>query len=129
MFKRDSQRTPKQKAERAQMSIFARLAGCAYLIYMMTKILRTPTDQLPNPQISTLIAIGLIILSIVVIGFTISEFVKGLKSGRYKANTYEQAELANHLANREQQEDGNASSGTLDEAAQVPESSADEPED
>lgn len=125
MFRRnDKERTPKQRAERAQMSIFARLAGCAYLIYIMVKLLRTPSETAPATQTTTIIAIIMIVLSIVVIGFTAIEFLRGLKTGVYKTSTYEDADLEAYL--EKQSADGTA---TMPESAEISASDEDEHKD
>lgn len=112
MFGSNKNRTPKQKAERAQLGIVARLAGCGYLIYIMVKILRTPSDTTP-PVFKTVIAIVMLVLSIFVIILTLKEFVRGLKIGRYKASTYEEEDLQEYLKRKA------AESGTADDDAEL----------
>jgi hypothetical protein len=84
MFRRSNQ----HPAERAVMGIFVRLIGCAYLIYTIYKLIAAPAEDKPEPWLTTLILVVLIILSAVVIGMTIHEFITGIKTGRYKRSSY-----------------------------------------
>lgn len=102
MFNRnDQQRTPKQKADRASMGIFVRLVGCAYLVYIMIKLLTSP--EAPSTTMFV-IAIILLILSIVVIAITITDFVRGIRERRFSPSTYEDQELAEYLENKSKDE-------------------------
>jgi len=101
MFKRDTHRTPKQKAEKAQLNIVARLAGCGFLIYYVIKLLKTPNEQTPGTTAATIVMIVLLVLAAVVIGITIMDLFRGYKAGRFNASTYEDDELTDYLANRE----------------------------
>ena len=103
MFGNNKERTPAQKAQRAQLGIFARLAGCAYLIYIMVKILRTPGEE-ANTSTVTIIAIIMLVLSVFVIAITLREFYFGLKSGRYKAATYYEEEAEEYLRRKESED-------------------------
>ena len=105
MFGNKGPRTPSQQAQRAQLGIVARLAGCGYLIYIMVKILRTPSDS-TSPMFMTIIAIVMVALSIFVIIITIREFFIGMKIGRYKAETYEAAHLEEYLKKQAAEETG-----------------------
>lgn len=89
MFKKDRQRTPQEKAQRAKMSIFARLAGCAYLIYILVQMLQTPREQMPGTSWPIIVAIVLIVLAAGVVALTIWDLFRGLKLGIFKAETYE----------------------------------------
>ena len=101
MFKNDKQRSPSQKAQRAQLGIFVRLAGCGYLIYIMVKLLQTPSeDAAMSPTTVTIIAVVMIALSVFIIAITIREFIFGLKNGHYKTASYEEADLNDYLNNR-----------------------------
>ncbi len=108
MFGNNVQRTPKQKAERAMLGIFARLAGCGYLIYIMVKLLTTPSED--STTLTTVIAIVMLALSVIIIGMTIKDLIDGIKTGRFKASTYEEAELNEYLK-RKAEEGGDTDSG------------------
>ena len=105
MFGNDKERTPAQKAQRAQLGIFARLAGCGYLIYIMVKMLRSPSED-TSPVFMTIIAIVMLALSAFVIVITIREFFIGLKAGRYSAATYYEEDLDEYMKNKVSEEDG-----------------------
>lgn len=100
MFKRNKERTPKQKAEKAQLNIFARLAGCGFLIYYTVQILKTPKDDIPGTT-AVVIAIVFMVLAAFVIGMTIVDLVRGVQTGRYKASTYEDEELIDYLERKQ----------------------------
>jgi hypothetical protein len=99
MFGNNRERTPAQKAQRAQLGIVARLAGCGYLIYIMVKMLQTPSETMSRTVV-IIIAAVMLTLSAFVIVITIREFILGLKTGRYKAATYEEEDLNEYLSNR-----------------------------
>ena len=89
MFKKNIERTPQQKAQRAKMSILARLGGCAYLIYIMYQLI-VPQPGTHPTQTMTIIAIVMIVLAVGVISFTIYDLVRSLKSGLLNASAYEE---------------------------------------
>ncbi len=103
MFNRNSNehKTPKQKADKAVMNIFARLGGCGLLIYFIVQLLSMPKEDLPDGAAATIMAIVLLVLSAVVIGFTVMDLIRGLKESRFKSSTYEDAEIAEYLAGKE----------------------------
>lgn len=101
MFNRNEHRTPSQRAQKAIMNIIARLAGCAFLIYFVVKLLMTPTEETPGTTTATIMAIVLLVLAAVVIGMTVFDLMRGLKSNRFSASTYEEQDLAEYLANKE----------------------------
>ena len=113
MFGNNKNRTPSQKAQRAQLGIFVRLAACIYLIYILVKMLRTPSET-TSPVFVTIIAIVMLALSALVIIITIREFLTGLKSGRYKASTYEEEDL-NEYMNRKAEDGEISESSELEE--------------
>ena len=87
------------------MGIFVRLAGCGYLIYIMIKLMQTPSeDAAMSPTTVTIIAVVMIALSVFVIAITIREFFIGLKNGQYKTATYEEADLNDYLKSRAAEE-------------------------
>jgi len=87
MFRKSNQ----HPADRALTGIFVRLIGCAYLIYIIVKLIVAPAEDKPQPWLTALILVVLIGLSAVVIGMTIHEFITGLKTGRYKRSSYPSA--------------------------------------
>ncbi len=97
MFKRDLSRTPKQRAERAMLNIVARLGGCGFLIYFVVKILTIPPEEAPSQTVATIIAIAFLLVSAVLIFITVQDLVAGFKTGRFKASTYEEQDLAEYL--------------------------------
>jgi hypothetical protein len=101
MFKRNVHRTPRQKAERAQMNVFARLAGCGFLVYYVVKLIQTPKEETPGTAIATIVLIVLFVLGTAIIAITLLDFIRGIKSGHYKASTYEEEDLAEYLENRD----------------------------
>lgn len=104
MFKRNMNRSPKQKAEKAQMNLIARLAGCGLLIYYVVKLLSSP--DAPRTPIAILIGIVFIAAAAFVIVINIRDFIIGWKQGRYKQSTYEEEDLAEYLETREPDEEG-----------------------
>jgi hypothetical protein len=90
MFKKDFERTPQEKARRAQFSILARLGGCGYLVYIIVQLLRDPKSS-PSTW-ATVFAYILLAAAVVVIGITIYDLIHGLKHGRFNAATYDDGE-------------------------------------
>lgn len=89
MFKKDYERSPQEKAQRAKMSVIARLGGCAYLIYIMVQLLKTPANEVPKSSWITVVAIVMLVLSAGVIIITLMDLFRALKTGRFDAATYE----------------------------------------
>jgi hypothetical protein len=89
MFKKDYQRTHQEKAQRAKMSIFARMAGCAYLAYVIVQMLKTPREEMPGTSWPIIVAIVLIVLAAGVVALTVWDLIRRLKMGIFKAETYE----------------------------------------
>lgn len=102
MFNRNVHRTPKQKAEKAVMNIIARLAGCGFLVYFVVKLINTPAEDRPDASTVTIITTILIVLAVFVIGITVLDFLRALKTGRFKTSTYDDEDLAEYLKNREE---------------------------
>lgn len=90
MFKRDFERTPQEKARRAQFSILARLGGCGYLVYIIVQVLRDP-KSIPSTA-ALVFAYVLLAAAFVVIGITVYDLIHGLKHGRFNPATYEDFE-------------------------------------
>lgn len=97
MFNRNSNLTAAQRANKAVMNIVARLGGCGLLVYFIYKVLTVPPEERPDPTVTTIIAIAFVVVGIVLLFMTISDLVSGLKTGRFKASTYEEADLAEYL--------------------------------
>jgi cytoskeletal protein RodZ len=88
MFKKDYQRTPQEKAQRAKMSILARLLGCGYLIYIMVQLLKTPKEQTPGSW-TVVVAIVMLVAAGVVIAITIWDLIRSIKMGIFNPAIYE----------------------------------------
>ena len=84
MFKKDSERTPQELAQRAVLSTIARLGACGYLIYIMIKLIR----QTERKPVTIVIAVVFLAAAAVVITLTLIEMVRGIKNGMYKESTY-----------------------------------------
>ena len=129
MFKRDFERTPQEKARRAQFSILARLGGCGYLVYIIVQLLRDPKSS-PSTA-ATIFAYILLAAAVVVIGITIYDLIHGLKHGRFNAATYEDAEFPGAIPGETTEEpakdETNESQASLD--AHTPDDAADEDDD
>lgn len=97
MFKRDTNRTPKQRADKALMNIVARLGGCGFLIYFVVKLMTAPAEGKPDATTSTIISIVFLLVSAFIIFITIQDLVIGFKMGRFKASTYEEQDLAEYM--------------------------------
>ena len=89
LFKK-REKTAREKANKAQMGIFARLIGCAYLIYVMITLLRSSGDSADGMSQTLKITIAVIMLaaSAFVIVITVLDFIRNLKYGAYKESTY-----------------------------------------
>ena len=87
---RKREKTAREKANKAQMGIFARLIGCGYLIYLMVNLINSPSDGSDgmSPTTKTVIAVVMLTISVVIVAFTLFEFVRNLKAGYYKESTY-----------------------------------------
>jgi hypothetical protein len=109
MFNRDAQHTPQQRAKKALMNIIARLGGCGLLIYFVVKILTIPEEAKPDATTATIIGIVFVLVSAAAVAITVRELLLGLKDGRYKASTYEAADLAEYLEGRETESSSNPS--------------------
>jgi hypothetical protein len=109
MFSSDVQRTPQQRAQKALLNIIARLGGCGFLIYFVVKILTIPEEAKPDATTATIIGIVFVLVSAVVIFMSVRDLLRGLKDGRFKATTYEAADLAEYLDGRETASSSNTS--------------------
>jgi hypothetical protein len=88
MFNRKPKmRTSAEKARRSQLNVFARLAGCAYLIYIIVQLLGDEFDGLSHTARIT-ISVVFIVLTAAVVTVTVMDFIKNLMSGAYKEGFY-----------------------------------------
>lgn len=122
MFNRNASRTPKQKSEKAVMNIIVRLGGCAFLVYFVVQLLSLPKEEKPDATTATILAVVLLVLSAGVIVMTIIDLLNGLKDGRFKTATYEEADIAEYLAKKE----AAAADCTCDDAQQELETPAED---
>ena len=83
------EKTAREKANKAQLGILARLLGCAYLIYLVITMLRSSTENDGlNPTMKIVIAALMLTASVVIVIFTLLEFLRNVKSGFYKEDAY-----------------------------------------
>lgn len=101
MFNHNEHRSPSQKSQKAVLNIIARLAGCGFLVYFIVKLMTAPKEQSPDTGIAMILGIVMIVLGIVVIGMTVLDGLRGIKTGRFKTSTYEEEDLAAYLAQKE----------------------------
>jgi hypothetical protein len=89
MFKRNKERTPKQKAEKAQMNILVRLIGCGWIIWIVIKLFRDPEIDVFSQPVWQLILLGVMILAAaVIIPLTVLDFIRNFKAGYYSQKAY-----------------------------------------
>jgi len=83
--------TAQQKAQRAQMRIFVRLACCAYLIYFVIVPLIQPASEedTMSPAVRVVAIVAFILATAAILLFTIRELVVNWKAGKFKAGAYE----------------------------------------
>jgi len=84
--KKHKPKTSQQKAQKAQMGIFARLVGCGWLIYIITQIIR---EDGMNPTLRLAVVIGFSCAAAFLGIASIVELVRNIKSGVYSASSYE----------------------------------------
>jgi hypothetical protein len=88
MFKRKPKmRTSAEKARRSQMNVFARLAGCAYLVYIIAQLVRDDTGGMSR-GLRLAIAAVFGVPGAVIIGVTVVDFIKNFRAGMYKPSFY-----------------------------------------
>ncbi|NLA87697.1 MAG: hypothetical protein GX847_10560 [Clostridiales bacterium] len=121
MFKRDLNRTPKQRADKALMNIVARLGGCGFLVYFVVQMMTVPAEEKPDPTTATIVSAVFILIAAFLIFITIKDAIVGFKTGRFKASTYEDMDLAEYM---ESQKDAAADEASTGEQAAL-EASAD----
>jgi hypothetical protein len=101
MFRRNTNLTPAQRANKAMMNIIARLGGCGLLIYFVVKMLTVPPKERPDPTATLIIGIIFVLAAAVLLFMTVQDLWISYKTGRYKASTYEDQDLAEYLEGRE----------------------------
>jgi hypothetical protein len=101
MFNRDTNRTPKQRADKAKMNIVARLGGCGLLIYFVVQLLTAPAESKPDATMATIVSVIFLLASAFIIFITVQDLIIGMKTGRFKASTYEEMDIAEFLDGRE----------------------------
>lgn len=90
MFKRkEKSHTPRQKAQKAQLGIAARLGGCALLISFVVKLLRmSPEDGGPSMTVKVVVAVVFVGATIAIVTMTALDFYRSWKLGMYNEGTY-----------------------------------------
>lgn len=95
-MKKESERTPGEKARRNTLSAIARLGACAYLAYIIYNLIRMSasgeTDMPKAVVIAITAVLGLAALFIIVV--TVRGFFSGLKNNEFSSQKYLQEELA-----------------------------------
>ena len=103
-FKKDKDRTPREKAQKAKLGITARLLGCAYLIYIAVKLIKmTAAGEATgvNPNVAYVIACIIIIFGAVIICLTVAEFLRRVKGGEYKTINYYKDEFGDNFSEQD----------------------------
>ncbi len=94
-MRKNEPKTPGEKARRATLGIIARLGGCAYLAYIIYKLIKMSVEgtsgMSPAVVIATTVVMGL--AAVVLIAFTIRDFFTGVKNQDYSMHKYYQDEL------------------------------------
>jgi hypothetical protein len=80
-------RTSAEKARRSQLNVFARLAGCAYLIYIIAQLFKSDYPGMSGTMRIT-IAVVFVVLTAALVAVTVVDFIKNLMAGSYKADFY-----------------------------------------
>ncbi len=88
-------KTPSEKANRATLRIIARLAGCAYLLYILYQLIKNTNTEDSGMSMPVVIIISavIIIVSLILIVLTVMDFINGLKNHDYSMHKYYQEEL------------------------------------
>jgi hypothetical protein len=88
MFNRKPKmRTSAEKARRSQLNVFARLAGCAYLIYIIVQMLSGESEGMSD-TVRITVAVVFMVLTAVIVTVTVVDFIKNLMAGAYKEGFY-----------------------------------------
>ena len=83
-------KTSKQKAQKAQLNILARLLGSGYLLYIIYQMVTTPYEEDGmNPTLKIIVVAFFLCAAITIITFTIIELVRNFKAGVYKEESYD----------------------------------------
>ena len=89
-FRPDENQSPREKARTAIMGIIARLAGCAYLVYIIFKIVRDAggDDTGMSPTAAYIICGLMGLATLFVLYLTIRDFTEGIKEHRFDSDRY-----------------------------------------
>ena len=95
-MKKDSERTPAEKARRNTLGAIARLGACAYLAYIIYDLIKMSASGESGVPMPVVIAITVVLglAAVVLIAITIYGFITGLKNNEYSSRKYFQDELA-----------------------------------
>ena len=94
-MKNDSERTPAEKARRNTFGAIARLGACAYLAYIIYKLIRMSASGesgMPTPVVIAITAV-LGIAAVFLIAVTVRNFLTGVKNQEFSMHKYYQDEL------------------------------------
>jgi len=82
-------KTSTQKAQKAQMGIFIRLAACGYLVYIIVQMFQvTDEEDSINPNLKLGIGILFAVAAAVLAAMSVIELVRNYKSGYYKPSAH-----------------------------------------
>ena len=89
-FFKPKPKSARQKAQRTQMRVAARVACCAYIVfYVIIPMMKPPTaEETMDPNLRLGIAIAFIVTVAVIMVFTIREIIVYWKAGYFKAEAY-----------------------------------------
>ena len=96
----------KQRADKAKLNIVARLGGSGLLIYFVVQMMTMPAEERPDATTTTIVSVIFLLLSAFVIFLTVQDFIIGIKTGRFKASTYEEMDAAELARQKENAESG-----------------------
>jgi len=110
-FFKDKPRTAHQKAQRAKTSLMIRAVALFYLIFfVIVPLVDTEPEEAAslNPVVRYAIIAFFIIVTVAIGVFTVLEYIRNNKAGRYKAEAYkddEGVEVAEESAEEDPAED------------------------
>jgi len=89
-FRKEENQSPREKARTATMGIVARLGGCAYLIYIMMKLIRSARsgESGMSPTTAYVIVGVMLAATLVVLLLTISDFMRGMREHQFDSQRY-----------------------------------------
>jgi uncharacterized protein with PQ loop repeat len=87
-------RSAQQKAQQAKMRIFLRLACCAWLIYyvIVPMLQPAPEGETMSPALRIAFVVFFIAATVLVLIYTLKEYLRNRKAGKYSADGYEDDE-------------------------------------